>query len=78
MLHGIAQLFQSNPNDDYFNLDRQMVLQKAQTTKEDPYAFEKAIVQSCECDESWPVCLYDCTLRNLLPDQQVLSVARLD
>ena len=55
-----------------------MALGKAQENETDPFAFEKAIVQHCDCNPEWPVCLYDFTLRNVITDQRVFSVPRLD
>ena len=55
-----------------------MALEKARANDKDPYALEKAIVQHCDCNPDWPVCLYDFTLRNLISDQLVLSVPQLD
>ena len=45
-----------------------MILEKAQQNREDPYALEKEMVRNFDCDESWPICLYDFTLKNLLLD----------
>lgn len=70
MLHGLAQLFElKDEKAKYFSPEQLKVLDGAQKNREDAYALEKAMVQIYDCDESWPICLYDFTLKSLLLDQ---------
>ena len=69
MLHGLAQLFElKEEKHHYFSPEQLSILEKAQQNREDPYALEKEMVRNFDCDESWPICLYDFTLKNLLLD----------
>ena len=69
MLHGLAQLFElKEEKHNYFSPEQLSILEKAQQNREDPYALEKEMVRNFDCDESWPICLYDFTLKNLLLD----------
>jgi hypothetical protein len=69
MFHGLAQLFELKEEKlSYFTPEQLLSLEEAQKNRDDVYALEKEIVRKYDCDESWPICLYDFTLKNLLLD----------